>query len=244
MAEPDRGVHLLAFGAHPDDVELGCGGVLAAFVAGGGKAAIVDLTAGESATLGAPAQRWQEALQAASCLGAQRYTLRLPDTKLDANSYQQRSQVVRILRELKPSFLFLPHPGDPHPDHREASFLVQAAAFLAGVGGYGKKLGIAQRPGLLLAYPGPRQALEPHLVVDVSHHYEEKRKALACYASQFTSGGEVRTQLASGFFLAAMEGRDRAFGNLVGCQFGEGLFFLGPVNGATLQAFLSKLPCA
>lgn len=80
---------------------------------------------------------------------------------------------------------------------------------------------------MLLAYPGPRQLLQPTLVVDISTYVGAKREALAAHASQFDKAAGAATHLASGHFLAAVEGRDRACGNLVGCEFGEGLTAVG-----------------
>lgn len=235
---------LLAFGAHPDDAELGCAGTLAAFVQHGGKAAIVDLTCGGRASRGTVQLRRQEAEEAAQALGVWRLSLELPDAALVATSWQQRAAVVQLLRSVRPSFLLLPHPEDPHPDHREASFLLQAAAFLAGVRGFAPELGEAHRPQLMLAYPGPRQLGEPTLVVDVTGTYDRKRAALSCYRSQFGPDEGPPTHLASGFFLQAMEGRDRAYGNLVGVAFGEGFFSLGPLSARALYAFLQGVGCA
>ncbi len=235
---------LVAFAAHPDDAELACAGTLAAFAHHGGTAAIVDLTCGERASRGTAHLRRQEAEAAAQALGVMRFTLELPDAGLVATSWEQRTAVVRLLRSLKPAFLLMPHPGDPHPDHRQASFLLQAAAFLAGVGGFSPELGAPHRPQLILAYPGPRQLAEPTLVVNVTEHYAQKRAALSCYRSQFAPEGGPPTHLASGFFLHAIEGRDRAYGNLVGVPLGEGFFALGPLSAMALGAFLKGVGCA
>lgn len=237
-------VQLLAFGAHPDDAELACAGTLVAFVRRGGKAAIVDLTSGERASRGNAELRRQEADAAARALGVLRLSLGLPDAGLSAHSSEQRAAVVQALRSLRPSFLLVPHAADPHPDHREASLLLQAAAFLAGVRGFAPELGPPHRPRLLLAYPGPRQLGEPAVVVDVTEHYARKREALSCYHSQFGPEEGHPTHLASGFFLHAVEGRDRAYGNLVGVPLGEGFFALGPLSAAALGAFFQGVGCA
>ncbi|MFN3413436.1 MAG: bacillithiol biosynthesis deacetylase BshB1 [Thermoanaerobaculum sp.] len=240
----EKHVELLVFAAHPDDAELACGGTLSAFVHGGGKAAIVDLTSGERASRGNAELRRQEAEAAARVLGVSRLFLELPDTALAASSKEQRAAVVKTLRAFRPSFVLLPHPDDPHPDHREASALVQAAAFLAGVRGFSPEVGDPHRPWLLLAYPGPRQVGEPTVVVEVTAFYQQKREALSCYRSQFAPGEGPPTQLASGFFLEAIEGRDRAFGNLIGVPLAEGFFALGPLSAKALQAFLKGVLCA
>ncbi len=219
---------VMAVGAHPDDVELGCGGVLARLAAAGRRVGIVDLSAGEMASRGAVAQRREEAARAAGALGAVwRTCLQLPDGGLAAHDPTQQAAVVAVLRRATPRAVLAHHGDDPHPDHRQAAELVRRACFLAGVGRLFAELGPPWRPALVLAFPGPRQLVSPHLVVDVTAFHATKRAAVAAHASQFEAGregaaGVPPTHLSSGYFLAAVEGRDRAAGNLIGCEFGEG----------------------
>jgi len=220
---------VLAVGAHPDDVELGCGGVLARLAATGRRVGILDLSAGEMASRGSVAQRRAEAARAARALGAAwRTCLELPDGDLAAHDPAQQAAVVAVLRRAAPRAVLAHHGDDGHPDHRQAAELVRRACFLAGVGRVLPELGPPWRPALVLAFPGPRQLFSPQLVVDVTAWYDAKRAALAAHPSQFEvgwegDGGASPTHLSSGYFLAAVEGRDRAAGNLIGCQFGEGL---------------------
>jgi LmbE family N-acetylglucosaminyl deacetylase len=104
---------------------------------------------------------------------------------------------------------------------------VRRAGFFSGLARFFPELGAAHRPNLVLAYPGARQVLQPSLIVDISAHVGAKREALAAHASQFDRAAGAPTHLASGHFLAAVEGRDRACGNLIGCEFGEGLATVG-----------------
>ncbi len=227
------GCDVLAVGAHPDDVDLGCGGTVARLTARGARVGILDLTGGELGTRGDPGLRRREAEAAGAALGAAwRACLGLPDGGVRRESDKQVVAVVGALRAAAPRAVILPHPDDPHPDHGEAAALVVRAAFLAGLARWRSELGTPARPRLLLAYPGPRQLLQPALVVDASVVYERKRRALAAHASQFEPAAGPATHLASGFFLAAVEGRDRACGNLIGVEFGEGFATLGPVDGA------------
>jgi bacillithiol biosynthesis deacetylase BshB1 len=221
---------VLALGAHPDDVELGCGATLARLAAAGRTVGILDLTAGELATRGSVEQRAAEAAAAAVALGvAWRSCLGLPDGGLDAGDGEQAEALVHALRTARPRALLLPHRDDPHPDHPAAAALARRAAFLAGVARCLPSAGTPHRPALLLEYPGPRQLFAPVLVIDVSAHYDAKRRALAAHGSQFDAGGGLPTHLASGHYLAAVEGRDRACGNGVGCEFGEGFTAPGPL---------------
>jgi N-acetylglucosamine malate deacetylase 1 len=224
-----RTCDVLALGAHPDDVELGCGATLA-LLASRHQVGVLDLTAGELATRGTPERRAREAADAAGALGvAWRACLALPDGALRGDDEAQTAAVVAALRAAVPRAVLVPHPDDPHPDHAAAATLARRAAFLAGVARWHGETGAPHRPLLLLAYPGPRQVLRPDLVVDVTATYGAKRAALAAYGSQFSSGEGVATHLSTAYYLAAVEGRDRAAGNTVGCELGEGFTALGPL---------------
>lgn len=231
---------VLAVGAHPDDVELGCGATLALLAAAGRVVGILDLTAGELATRGTVEGRAAESATAAGALGvAWRSCLGLPDGGLDPGDGEQAGVLVRALRSARPRAVLLPHRDDPHPDHPAAAALIRRAAFLAGVARCLPSAGAAHRPALLLEYPGPRQLFAPLLVIDVSAHYDAKRRALAAYGSQFDPAGGPSTHLASGHYLAAVEGRDRAFGNSVGCALGEGFASPGPLPAGEVAWLLA-----
>jgi bacillithiol biosynthesis deacetylase BshB1 len=232
---------VLAVGAHPDDVELGCGGSLARLAGSGLNVGIVDLSAGELGTRGDAELRSQEAATAARHLGAAwRVCVGLADGGIDGADERQRGELVAVLRQAAPRVVLAPDPGDPHPDHAAGAALVRWAAFFAGVARYHPELGAPGRPRLILGYPGPRQLLVPTLVVDVSGTYAAKRAALAAHASQFEPAAGAPTHLASGFFLAAVEGRDRACGNLIGSEFGEGFAAQGALPGDEIAWLLGE----
>jgi LmbE family N-acetylglucosaminyl deacetylase len=158
--------------------------------------------------------------------------LELPDGGLDLGSDAQTRAVVGVIRQARPRVVLLPHPDDPHPDHLAAAAIVRKAAFQAGVARCLEASGQAHRPRMLLAYPGPRQVLSPDLVVDVTGTYASKRAALACYASQFRPDAGPPTHLASGYYLAAIEGRDRAYGNAIEAELGEAFAAVGPLSAS------------
>ena len=222
---------VLAVGAHPDDVDLGCGATVARLAARGLRVGILDLTAGELGTRGDAAARRREAESAREALhAAWRWCLELPDGGVRSGDDDQAAAVVGALRAGTPRAVLLPHPDDPHPDHGAAAALLLRAVFLSGLARWRAALGPASRPRLLLAYPGPRQLFEPTIVVDATGAYDRKRAALAAHVSQFAPAAGPPTHLSSGHFLAAVEGRDRACGNLIGREFGEGFAAVGPLN--------------
>jgi N-acetylglucosamine malate deacetylase 1 len=231
---------VLAVGAHPDDVELGCGGTIARLAAAGHAVGLVDLTAGELGTRGDVETRRREAEAAAAALGAAwRRCLGLRDGHLAADDPDQLAALVAILREATPRAVLSPDAGDPHPDHAATAALLGRATFLAGVAKFRPDLGTPARPRLTLAYPGPRQLVTPTIVVDVSEVYARKRAALAAHASQFDPAGGAATHLASGHFLAAIDGRDRAAGNTVGVEHGEAFTAAGPLGASELAWLLA-----
>lgn len=233
---------VLALGAHPDDVELGCGATIARVAAGGRRVGLVDLTAGELATRGTVAERVAEAKTAGKALGAVwRVCLNLADGGLGAEATEALDRLVELLRVAAPRVVFVHHGADPHPDHQAAAQLARRASFLTGVTRWGRGPTPSRRPQLLLAYPGPRQLLMPDLVVDVTRWYEAKRTALAAHTSQFDPLGGAPTHLATGHFLAAVEGRDRASGNLIGREFGEGFASVGALPADELSWLLGEV---
>ncbi len=187
---------LLAIAAHPDDVELTCGGTLIKAGRAGYRTGIIDLTGGEMGTRGTPALRAQEAAQAALIMGVEvRLNAGLPDAQLH-NTDGMRRVVVPLIRKLRPTTVILPFPTGRHPDHRIASELCRDACFLAGLENYeADGEAEAHRPGkLLYALAYREDPVKPTFVVDISEEFEIKLKAIQCYASQFDgakAAGEI-----------------------------------------------------
>jgi N-acetylglucosamine malate deacetylase 1 len=192
--QPPPPVDLLAIAAHRDDVELTCGGTLAASAALGYRTGILDLTRGEMGSAGSADLRGEEAEAAARILGVTaRRNAGLPDAALE-NTPETRLVVAGFIRAFRPRVVILPYPEGRHPDHRVASRLAYDACFLAGL----SKLpadGEPHRPHKLLYTLTYREdAVKPTFVVDISGHIETKMRAVECYASQFdgkTWAGEV-----------------------------------------------------
>jgi bacillithiol biosynthesis deacetylase BshB1 len=185
---------LLAIGAHPDDVELTCGGTLIVAARQGYRTAVVDLTGGESGTHGSRDLRAREAEEAAAILGvAVRVNAGLPDAGLH-NTDATRRTIVTLLRRIRPRVVILPFPIGRHPDHRVASELCRDASYLAGLQNYAAD-GPAHRPEKILYTLAYREdAVKPTFVVDVTEAFEAKLAAIRCYASQFDgkmAAGEI-----------------------------------------------------
>lgn len=232
---------LLAIGAHPDDVELGCGGSLAVAAARGDAVTVADLTRGELASAGTPAARAAEAVAAARLLGAERTNLELPDTGLRHDDPGQLRRLVELVRRVRPRLLLVPAAGDRHPDHREAHELARRAAFLAALERYPAG-GVPHRVEALLYYPSVFQTLaQPAVVVDITACRARKLAAIACYGSQLQRRPQQpATPLHDpelGDWLAA---RDRAAGRLIGVAYGEGFGSERPPRLAHPLAFLGQ----
>jgi bacillithiol biosynthesis deacetylase BshB1 len=250
---------LLAFGAHPDDVEICCGGLLASASARGHRTGIVDLTRGERGTLGTPELRAQEAARAAEILGvAVRVNLGIPDGDVFPYAGAQEpavmaaahqvAAVVAVLRKLRPAIVVMPWTHERHPDHEAASALLTRALFFAGVAKF-PTLDSPERPFTplqVLQYP-MRYELEPSFIADVSAVADRKAAAIAAYASQFAgapaaSPAAPAPLIASPLNLPAGQARDRYFGAMIGVAAGEPYLARGPLGLADPVAHFKANP--
>jgi N-acetylglucosamine malate deacetylase 1 len=215
-------VDVLAIAAHPDDVELACGGTLASLKARGYRFAIVDLTRGEMGTRGKPEIRAAEAQRAAEILGADfREALDLGDGGL-RRGREEELAVIDVIRRETPRLILTPYPDDRHPDHRRAGQLVTDAAYYAGL----RKLvtgHAAHRPQQTI-YFSTFEVQEPDFLVDVTPVIDIRRAAMRAFASQFHDprSAEPQTLLSQQNFLESVESRARHFGAMIGVEFAEG----------------------
>jgi bacillithiol biosynthesis deacetylase BshB1 len=222
-------VDVLAFGPHPDDIEIGVGGTLANHASRGRSVGLCDLTAGEMGSNGTVDERLAEAEAARIVLGARwRLNLRLPDRGLASSPAHVRA-ATEVVRRARPRVVLLPYWSDRHPDHVTASALLTEAVFNAGLRRYTAE-GDSWRPQSTCYY-FINEAGRPSFVVDVSEHYETKRRALACHATQFRPGGTdpVATRLTSDRFRQLIESRDAQFGAQAGVAFAEGFVVRDPL---------------
>jgi len=228
------GVDLLVFGPHPDDLEIGAGGTIARHVESGSTVGLCDLTAGEMGSNGTVEQRLAEAEAACKVLGAAwRENLRLPDRAI-ATSPDHAIVVASFIRKHKPRVVAAPYWSDRHPDHVAASALITEAVFNAGLKKYTAE-GEAWKADWICYY-FINDGATPSFVVDVSAHYEKKRKALDCHVTQFQppGSGAAATRLNTPLFRQLIESRDAQFGALAGCPWAEGFVVREPVPRAGL----------
>jgi len=222
-------IDILAFAAHPDDVELSCSGTLLKHIAMGKKAAVVDFTRGELGTRGTPELRLQEAQKAAKIIGlTARENLGFRDGFFK-NDEEHQLEVIKMLRKYQPDIVLANAPYDRHPDHGRAATLVEESVFYAGLKKIKTELEgevqAAWRPRLVLNYI---QSVyhKPDLVVDISDQMEDKLKSIAAFSSQFhtdqSSEAEDQTFISTPQFMNFIKSRASEFGQLIEAKYAEG----------------------
>jgi bacillithiol biosynthesis deacetylase BshB1 len=222
-------IDVLAFGSHPDDVELGCGGTLAKLQKLGYKTGIVDLTEGELGSRGTVAKRSKEAAEASKILKVNyRVNLKIPDGNIK-NDRANREKIIKQIRSLCPTIIFAPFMEDRHPDHGHTSTLVTEGWFYAGV----KKIlpSIpAHRPFRILYYMA-KYEFTPSFIIDISEVFNLKTKALNAYKSQFYNPEwpEEQTFISSIWFIESVDFRARHFGWMAGVKYGEPFWIREPM---------------
>lgn len=220
---------MLAFGAHPDDVEILCGGTLCLCAAKGQSTAVIDLTQGEMGSQGTPELRAKEAAEASRIMGlTHRENLRLSDGSLNVNDHSQLKSIVEVLRKYRPELVLAPFELDRHPDHRAASELISNAVFFAGASKFYPEFGPTHKPRQLLYYPFRTDPFNTHsgnyLFVDISSVYSQKLKAMDCYQSQFIrqlDKSTVETLINSELSRSSICARDEYFGAAIGVKHAE-----------------------
>ena len=221
------GIDVLAFGPHPDDVEIFCGGILITLADLGYRTGIVDLTRGELASRGTPEGRALEAEAASKVMGlAVRENLGLPDGFLSAApDSPQLGVAVDALRRLRPEIVLIPWIEERHPDHVAAGELLTRALFFAGLRKFASGPGSAPFAPRQALYYEMRHRMTPSFIVDTSTAWERKAKAIACHASQLSRGGQdAPTLIGSPLAIQAIEARDRYRGSQIGVSHGEALY--------------------
>jgi bacillithiol biosynthesis deacetylase BshB1 len=223
-------VDVMAFGAHPDDIELGCGGTLIKLVDAGYAIVMVDMVRGELGTRGTLETRRTEAERAAAIIGAvARENLALEDGNIHASAEAKR-KVVEMVRTYRPRMVLVPHYQDRHPDHYHTCEVVYEGTFLAGLTRYetGQP---SYRPARLAYYMGWYD-FEPTFIVDITSQYERKMEAILAYSTQFKPDDRSydQTVLTSPEYHWMLAHRMGHYGSLIGVRYGEGFLIRGRIK--------------
>jgi bacillithiol biosynthesis deacetylase BshB1 len=233
---------ILAFGSHPDDVELGCGATLAKEVANGKKIGIIDLTRGELGTRGTAEIRDWEAADAAKVLGVVvRENMEFADGFF-VNDKIHQLELIKMIRKYQPEIVLCNAIDDRHIDHAKGSKLVSDACFLSGLlkidtkEDGGDEWQDPWRPKLVYHYIQWKN-IKPDFVVDVTGFIDKKSEAIQAYASQFydPNSDEPETPISSKNFIDSIHYRARDLGRLIGTEYAEGFTVERPVAVSSLE---------
>jgi bacillithiol biosynthesis deacetylase BshB1 len=234
-----KNIDCLAFGPHPDDIELFCGGILIKLKKEGYSTAVVDLTRGELSTNGDVDTRLKEAEKAKEILGLDiRLNLGMKDGSLE-NSQNNRKKIIKTVRSLRPKICLIPYWEDRHPDHEFASRLLKQALFDTGL----KKIDTGQeafRPKSVIYYILHKR-IEPTFVIDISDHMEQKLDSIKVYVSQFSSAAEKGspTYINNPEFLKSIITRAEFLGQQIGVSYAEGFYYPGVMKIDNLITYFS-----
>ncbi len=222
---------ILAFGAHPDDVELGIAGIISKAVQKGLKVGIIDLTQGEMSTRGTIEERKKEAEEASNILGTMvRENLCLKDSEIQ-NTPEQRISVIKVIRKYRPKIILGTMFDDRHPDHHNAHFLIKEANYFSGL----YKIETEHKPyrcqTLLFYYPY-YEVKPPTFIIDISESFDIKINALQAYRSQFFNPNYFGNQtfISSERFWHSVRDRCAYWGGKINTSYAETVYTIEPVN--------------
>ncbi len=222
-------VDVLAIGAHPDDIEMICGGTVAKLIDRGYKVAIIDMTRGEMGTRGTPETRAAEAAAAAKVLGVtERINLDCGDGRME-NTEENRVKVIEQIRRLRPKLILTHYWDDLHPDHSATGHIVKDTMYPSGFANYpaeGDPFRANEYLFFMAHFP-----FDPSFIVDVSDYHEKKLEAVRCYASQLFNEkiDGLETGISSPSFINRLEARARTYGGMIYKEFGEPYLVRRPV---------------
>lgn len=237
---------ILAFGAHPDDVELCCSGTLISAIHDGKKVGVIDLTQGELGTRGTIHTRMQEATQAAIVMGLHvRENLEMADGFL-INDKEQQLKIIHAIRKYQPQIILANATQDRHPDHGKAAKLVSDAAFLSGLIKIETKdeNGVMQnpwKPSYVFHYIQD-EYIQPDFLIDISAFHHQKIESILCYTTQFynPNSAEPNTYISSNQFLETIKGRSQILGKRIGVEYAEGFISSKMIGFNSFDSFIKN----
>jgi N-acetylglucosamine malate deacetylase 1 len=237
---------ILAFGVHPDDIELSCAGVLLVEKLNGKKTGIIDLTQGELGTRGSAAIRKEEATAAAAILQVDvRDNLKMADGFFENDEAHQR-KIITALRTYQPEIVLCNAPEDRHPDHGRSAQLVADASFLSGlqkivtIGADGAEQK-AWRPKYVFNYIQDK-FLQPDFVIDITPVFEKKIDSIKAYSTQFYSqdNSGPKTYISTPEFLESVIYRHKWFGKMIGVKYAEGFISNKMIGFKNFSNFITE----
>ncbi|MCL5071705.1 MAG: bacillithiol biosynthesis deacetylase BshB1 [Actinobacteria bacterium] len=216
-------VDVLAFSPHPDDADMGCGGLLLKLKSVGYKTGIIDLTEGELSSNGDSDTRKKETLDASKILKLDiRENLNIGDAAV-ANNSENRLKIIEVIRKYKPSLALIPYEKDRHPDHENSNKLLKDAIFISGLKNFKTDIEF-HKPKIVISYMLNYQ-FKPNFIVDISDFYIQKMEVFAAYKSQFARGvGSRSTYINSGYFYDFITSRNKIYGLKINTEYGEPFF--------------------
>lgn len=216
-------IDILAFGAHPDDVESCAAGFLLKAKKQGLKTGIVDMTKGEASNFGTVGERNDEAGEAKKILKADiRLNLCIPDEHVLVNE-ENIAKVTTVIRQFRPDIILLPYFDDLHPDHKATGLIGEKAAFFSKIKKYSEDIKLeAHQPSLLMFYMLHTE-FRPSFVLDISEEYEQKMKSMYAHKSQFfvKQGKKYSNKFHNPDFMEFFEARAKVYGYRIGVKYGE-----------------------
>jgi len=239
---------ILAFGVHPDDIELSCSGTLLIEKKNGKKVGIIDLTRGELGTRGTAETRKEEAENSAQILGVEvRENLEMADGFFKNDEENQR-KIIAVLRKYRPEIIFCNAPDDRHPDHGRAAKLVADASFLSGLRKIetldGEKPQEIWKPKYVFNYIQDMY-INPSFVIDISEVIEKKLESIRSFKTQFFIPGEndnePQTYISSPEFLDSIINRSKMFGKMIGVKHAEGFISKKMIGIRSFDAFIKNI---
>jgi bacillithiol biosynthesis deacetylase BshB1 len=239
---------ILAFGVHPDDIELSCAGTILVEKGNGKKVGIIDLTKGELGTRGNAQIRKEEAENSAVILGVDvRENLEMADGFFK-NDEENKIKIIKVLRKYRPEIILCNAPEDRHPDHGRSAELVNDAAFLSGL----NKIETNDEQGSLQEAWRPKYVfnyiqdiyLNPAFVIDISDVFDKKIEAIDAFSTQFynpeAGDKEPQTYISSPEFLESVINRSKMFGRMIGVKYAEGFLSKKMIGIKSFDAFIQK----
>lgn len=238
---------ILAFGAHPDDVELSCAGTLLVEKNNGKKVGVVDLTQGELGTRGSTEIRKKEAMAAAEILQLDiRENLKLPDGFFK-NDEAHQLRIIQAIRKYQPEIILCNAPEDRHPDHGRSAQLLEDAVFLAGLikiktTDDNNELQGVWRPSYVFNYVQDRY-LHPNFVIDISDVMEQKLSSIRAYSTQFNNPdlNEPQTYISTPDFLESIIYRAKMYGKMIGVKYAEGYISKKMIGFNNFDTFIKQI---